>query len=833
MVLLGTVIWLSAADASNAQNTSQVREFIDIPPQTLASALRELTKERGLQIVYRSEVVGEIRTAGAMGDLTADDAVGQLLNGTGLTYHYLDDNTITVVAVARDEQGSHSSSAPAKGRTNIFSRLVAFLGSALAGAAALPALAQSTEEPGVALEEVVVTAERRKQDIQATPISVVVLSGDELSKRGIVNLETLARQVPSVTFNDAGTTKFFNIRGIGLAEGSPNSTNGVAIHWDGTYVAQKYVYGDAFFDVANVEVLRGPQGTYSGQNASGGAMYVNSVQPDFDGTSGYAEGLVGMFHRAQMSAGATFQLSDTIAARVAGETEHRGSSFTNLGRSGTPGPGSDFTQPGNLSRFIGRAQLLFKPGDDFDILLMHQAGDRNTDNLPYQRFGVASTSSRTIAYDSQTRLDTSYNRSTAIANYNGLEAFNVRLSMTYHETQHRDARDDDYTTATLYPAIAKGSTSYNIDDHYLTSEFNLISPDNKPFQWTLGGSYLDYVSPSVIQNDRTLSYTYFKTLRKNEAVFGEVGYAFARGVRLKLGGRYNWDEVGFANGGYTATGGQNGTRTSTLTSDELDFGQLTGRAVLDWQMSPSQFLYATVSKGYKPGGTTPAGSHYEAELVINREIGWKASFLGRMLTTSFSAFDMSYQGFQTTYIADINNPTAAVTFNVDGTKIRGIEEQIGLNLGDLHIDGSFSVLDASYGPLQVVQPAGLLGAGTPARVVNLNGREIPYVPEFSGNAGIAYDIQMGNGELTPSLRIDYVGAQWVSFLHAPYQRIPEHTLLHARVTYASSKRWRLAVYADNLLNENYIANVQNFTDGVGAFLVGAPREVGVSLGYKF
>ena len=680
-------------------------------------------------------------------------------------------------------------------------------------------------------DEIVVTAERRGQNIQKTPISVVALSGGDLKERAIEDIETLTAQVPSLSYTDNGNTKYFNVRGVGISESAPNQTVGVAVHWDGTYVAREFVFGDAFFDVASVEVLRGPQGTYTGQNASGGALFINSVRPDFKGLSGFAEATAGNFDRKKLGAGVNFQLSDTLAARISGEFERQDSSFTNLGATGTRTEAKAASQPGNLSRFIGRAQLLFRPSDDLDLLLIHQVSDRQTDNLPYQRFDVGSVDRRVIAYDADTRLDVRYNRTTAVMNYNGLDAFAVRLAGTYQTTRQNLAGDDDMTTAALYPALARGSTSIRLRDRYYTGEINLISPSTQPLTWTVGATFLDYKQPGVISNTAGL-YIFVTSRRRNEAVFGEAGYKLTDTLEVKLGGRYNWDHAGFDNDGYLAIGG---TRLANFTPGIVDFGEFTGRAVINWQATPDHFLYGSISKGYKPGGTTPQSLRYGSERVINYEAGWKGSFLDRAITTSLSAFYMDYEAYQATFTPDINNPTSAITRNVDGTKIKGIEGQAALNLDAAHVDLSFSVLDATYGNLLVVQPAGLFGPGNPAgpTTVNLDGRTIPFAAKFSGGAGISYDVSLAGGTLTPSMRVTHTAGQWVNFFQAAYNRIPARTLLNARIGFKSNDRWSLAAYANNLLDKDYIANVQQVTDGVGAFLLGSPREWGATLGYSF
>lgn len=707
----------------------------------------------------------------------------------------------------------------------------------LLATAALPvaADAQETAAPQPDMADIVVTAERRSQDVLKTPISVVALSGETLKQRGVTDLNSLQAQVPSLSFTDYGNNKYLNIRGIGLSESAPNQSVGVAVQWDGTYVAREFVFGDSFFDIASVEVLRGPQGTFTGQNASGGAIYITSVRPDFDGTSGFADLTLGNLGRKQIEAGITTQLSDTVAVRVSGQLERRNSAFTNLGPTGVASPVDHANQPGNLQRFLGRAQLMFKPTDDIDLLLIHQYSDRKSDGLPWQSFGSSTVGNRTVAYDTDQAQDVSYNRTTAILNYTGFSAFKVRAMGSYQTTNQLNIQDLDYRASVGGP-----SSQVIIEDSYYTGEIDLISPDNLPFTWTLGATFLNYKQPGItvpLITDAipfgTGIYIFTDARRRNEAVFGEAGYKITPTLEIKVGGRYSWDHVGFAPS-YLQPFGVGGFKLP-LEPGMRDFSEFTGRAVVNWQVTDANFLYATVSKGYKPGGTTPFSVDYDSESVINYEAGWKARLFDGLLTTSISAFYMDYKGFQTTYTPDINNPTSAITRNVDGAKIKGIEGQFGINSDGFHADASFSVLDAKYGDLETVQPAGLFGNGLPStpQLINLKGRTIPFAAKFSGAAGVSYDMPLGSGTLTPSARITYQGAQWVNFLQADYNRIPSRTLVGGRLTYKAENNWSLTLYAENLLNDDYIATVNQDTDGVGAYILGQPREFGVSLSYRF
>ena len=152
--------------------------------------------------------------------------------------------------------------------------------------------AAETPAANVELQEVVVTAERRAENLQTTPIAATVLTGDQLEQKGVVQMADLQNASPSLSITNAALTANVNIRGIGLDSGSPSVVPGVATYRDGLWQPPILVT-DSFYDIGSIEVLRGPQGTFVGSNSTGGAIFINTRNPDFDGLHGNVEVLGG------------------------------------------------------------------------------------------------------------------------------------------------------------------------------------------------------------------------------------------------------------------------------------------------------------------------------------------------------------------------------------------------------------------------------------------------------------------------------------------------------------------------------------------------------------
>jgi iron complex outermembrane receptor protein len=734
------------------------------------------------------------------------------------------------------------------------------LGAARTGGAAEENAAPAAED---VLEQIVVTAERRAEDPQKMAVSVIALSGEDLQVRGITTIENLQFLVPSLSYVDQGNVKFINIRGVGLNEGAPNQTDGVATHIDGAYVAQVFTTADAYFDLESVEVLRGPQGTYEGQNAEGGAIFINTKAPSFSGLGGYARVNFGNYSERQTEAAVNLPVSDNLALRFSGQNETRDSYTVNHGPFGASVDAPvETNQPGNLNRVLGRAQVLYQPIDSLDIRIVYQYSDRTTDGFPYilnTPAGLANP--RSISYDYNEAYDLKYQRTTGIVDWRINDGVKLHVVSSYQSTDQNYAQDTDLTSPYVSPSTPQGTNTIQIHDWYSTNEVDLLSTSSNPLQWTVGVTELDYHQPFTLQ-----STTYnppgltsdpnsglvlsFHTFRKNEAAFGDITYRFSPQWDIKIGGRYNYDHTGVEAGSFLIPplpeplGGPNGVVRVPVGPNEPSYRAGTGRAVLDFQPTPTNLIYATVGRGYKPGGWTPniggpptPTNVYKAEYVLNTELGWKSTLLDSHLRTAIDIFHMNFQNYQATVATDPNNPATSVTTNVQGTKIKGLEAQAQGVMGPLTIEAALSLLDAKYGNLAIFETPGIIGPNDPAAplLINLSGRTVDYAPKASGSLSAFYDIATSAGKFVPRLDWTYQGQQWTSFFEAPSQQLPSRALLDFRLAYLPKPAWRFEGYITNITNKVYPVGVgaSSAYPYIGSYYLGPPRLFGVTASFTF
>lgn len=242
----------------------------------------------------------------------------------------------------------------------------------LALGTSLGALAAPEDTAGIAdenpLQEVVVTAQRRSESAQSIPIAITAISGADLDGKGVSSLDDLQFAAPAVSIGNNGDTNAVNIRGVGLASGLANVANGVAIYVDGVFQPQ-IVANTSMYDIADVEVLRGPQGTLVGSNSTGGAIFINTQSPRLNVLEGYTRLGFGNYNQVDAQGAINLPVNDVLAFRVAGSDTSRDSFYRSIGPA--------YTDAGELREQSGRISMLFKPGD-FQALAKIEYTDRNT-----------------------------------------------------------------------------------------------------------------------------------------------------------------------------------------------------------------------------------------------------------------------------------------------------------------------------------------------------------------------------------------------------------------------------------------------------------------------
>ncbi|HWA89491.1 MAG TPA: TonB-dependent receptor [Rhizomicrobium sp.] len=511
------------------------------------------------------------------------------------------------------------------------------------------------------IETVVVTGERRTEDLMTTPITASVLSGDDLQARDITNVNGLQFIAPNVTVNDLGQGVDFDIRGIGKGEHNTQTPVGVVTYRDGASTFPGYLTAEPYYDIKSVEVYRGPQGTFVGQNATGGAVFVTTNDPVLGGGyDGYVQSQYGNYNDVQLQGAVNIPITDDLAVRFSGFGERRDSFYTIIDRDPADNcPGFKYVgckpsyKNADLNEAAGRVSVLWQPTEALKVSLKYDALYQDFGAAlavpysqllpvgapvqPFAAFGYTNPYHDSSLYhitsnapdgrlDQEQRviLNASYTfadgtRLQSISDWNrGVGQWRSDLDLT------------DYGNPTDFPYF--GTTNnwlfYDaVDETVVSQEFDLVSPENQPVTW-VGGVYFqenDYgwrdpyqfwitvgprfpnPTPNAANFFQYGSYTFQGTTTNLDiAAFGQVEAKLGNGFSASFGGRWtetrshnNVDLWNYGNGYNPITN----PNPSVIDDDQLQASShFTYKAALDWASDEGDFLYAFVATGYTGGG---------------------------------------------------------------------------------------------------------------------------------------------------------------------------------------------------------------------------------------
>jgi iron complex outermembrane receptor protein len=710
----------------------------------------------------------------------------------------------------------------------------------------------SAPESAADTDEIVVTAERRSISLQRAPVAATVLTGQDLARKSINSVEQLQFASPSLTVNTTGQGNNFNIRGIGKGEPGSAISVGVVTYRDGVATLPGYFQGEPYYDIASVEVLRGPQGTFAGGNATGGAVFISAVNPSTDRVKGYALAQYGNYDDVKLQGALNLPLGDTLAIRVAGNMERRDTFYTVTG----PWTGN----PGNRRDYSGRASLLWQPTSNLRVTIKGDYNNIEYGGLPASPsyFGPASAPIRNTAdpllVSSNAFLNgrDEFGRIVGNISYTFDSGLVLRSISGYQRGTTQVDIDGDGTAAVGTPLAPAIRAHNKITERIWSQEFNIVSPDTGPFTWVLGafwqhdkifipvGGLTNDVTPNTfapLNIDTTTVGTNPKTAL---AGFGQIGYELTDGLQVTLGARYS------------RTTSRNDAVSSTpqipgLVLAQHDFTankKLNGKLAVNWTVNPDHFLYAFVATGAKAGGLNGPNLGgvppfaFDAEDVTDFELGWKGTFADGHLRMQLGGYYTLYKQFQVS-IVDPRSTNVGAVYNVAGTtKLYGVEASMQGNFDAFSFDfatsfshtsiGTFFASDARLG----AAPLGCNVETGPAtvRCLAIGGNAQPYAPKFTLSAGAQYAIPLG-GDMTLTPRVDFshTGAVWATLFQnaALGDRLPARNILNTQLTLETGP-WAIGAYATNLTNEHYVAAINGIRR-----LAGAPRQYGVRVSRSF
>lgn len=700
--------------------------------------------------------------------------------------------------------------------------------------------------PSSSLTEIVVTAERRSENLQDVPISITVVSGEELAALGVLNARDLPLAVPNLAYyNNTNTSPNIIVRGISSDAPNVGFDSSLGVYIDGVFMGRTSAFTTSLFDAQQVEVLRGPQGTLFGKNTTSGAISIETRQagPQEQGDVSVEAGNYGAIRESVLLSG---PITENWFGKIAAFDSKRDGYVRNEG----PGPS---TFSGEDSKGAA-AQLRYRPNDAWDISLRGDFEWDKTRDLDWKVVGTTDPNGAPILGTGLGYVPGNLNvdlnspglerrevGGMSLTVVHGTEAVGQLTSISAYRRLQLVVDDEDIDESPLDLLTQGGPETLD----QVSQELRYATPSGKDVSGVVGlyyfhqrlgessaiGTGTDFPLPG--QSLTTTAHI----LTSSYAAFGNVEYRFAPKWSVTAGARFTHErkELNFSQAGLTELGFPDVPPSAGSLSNS-DVSPTVG---LNFKPDEAWLLYLRVTEGYKSGGwnaelvtSTPNGTPFAVpdivfrpEHIINYEAGSKATFFDGHARVNFAVFDEEYRDIQVTqFIVD-----EYITTNAGLARSRGFELESTANV----LGGLDASLGVGYADAKYIQFLNSAGPGTNCDGCRLN------APKLTLNSSTLYRHPLATG-------VDWVSE--VDYIYRssrpgdgidPFSATGNLYSLNSHVGIELSNGFRAYLWGQNLTNK--LADLQSGTitnlAALGITQLGkvysAPRMYGIRLGYRF
>ena len=715
------------------------------------------------------------------------------------------------------------------------------------------------------LEEIIVTAQRRAESVQDVPIAINAFTGEQLKAVGIDSTLDIQLKVPGLHLEPLAGQGLAYLRGVGTDTLTPGLEPTTAVHIDGVYLPRLSSIISDFYDAERVEVIKGPQGTLFGRNATGGVIHFVSRKPE-DEPGGYLDVSGGNHATVKVEGALNVPISERAAFRVAG-LFHDNNGYADNGYTGRDEDTTD------VKSF--RTQLLFRPADTVSIRVFGDYLDDQSSRGTASHVSPPLSDNPYVAFSGGTVLPDIRDTYRDVTANNETEAWGIGAEITwdlgsvevksltsYREDENRYQVDFDLTEIN-----AGGFNDPITDSEFFQQEFQMSSTGDGPLSWVVGAFLFDdetlhdypfpfsfgqfVVGPTIGGTyDTVFIHGYSNIDTFAWALFGQASYRLNDHLRAHVGIRYSDEEkeIDFESYSfvpivpaltgpeYIANRVTPGGPPTVTHQDETDNDSVTPKFGIDFFLNEDVMIYFGATRGFKSGGYNtvlfgPLPEAVKPETIWSFEGGFKSTLADGKLRLNASAFYYDYKDIhQNVDLAD-NAQGYANVRNAGDAEVFGIEADMVLALTDRFvIDGMFSYLDTELKDL--IAPD-LNVPGNPT--TDQRGNPLPRSPEFIFGFGAAYTMPAPAGDVT--LRGDYYymdDERYWSVFKDPLNSGDSYTRVNARLQFDhNSGKWSIAAYARNLLDEDAESNGFRSTTFGNLRTYQPPRTWGANVRYNF
>ena len=711
----------------------------------------------------------------------------------------------------------------------------------------------ATDEPGFA-GDIVVTAERRSESLQKSSVSIEVISGARLDT--LTKPSDLTSVTPGVVVGNYGPQPQVYIRGVGDQSANSRGQSGVAFNVDDVYHARSTAVGPSMFDIERVEILKGPQGTLYGRNASGGAVNIITTKPRLESFEGYVGAEFGNYDNRRFNAAVNIPIGSTLALRVAGQI---------VDRDGYLSAGGNDEQSKSI-----RARLLWEPTERLSFLLTGDLskidgvgggfavlpspdGNPWRDQLeqplvwPFQFTGLD-----IAPYDNpQDRMIDSKNRGVSLqANYD-LGFATLTVIPAYRRQNHTGIY---YAQDFLY--------AENMVSEQVSTEVRL-GGESGPVKWVVGGFYFDEDQDQVFSSARrVLNSASYDSSRRSFAGFAQATASLTDSLRVIAGGRYTEEKVtgGFAYGTGAIPFLPFTPNTARIPAEPINSSKFNYKLGFELDVAPRSMLFATYATGFKAGGFQPTfcgADLYDPEEIGAFTVGMRNRFADNKLQVNVEGFRWKYKDQQVAVVQrDACGNTGQYVRNPGDSTIYGGNIDVIFNpVPTVTLRGALEYTHSRYDSFSFAQNgqgiyAPALGsrcsvAPVPGQAgyfnANCTGQELSRTPKWSGSIGYLQTIAIGDSELALDFNAQFASKRWLDTSYTFNARADAYAVLNAEVRFSPPGReWTVSGFVNNITNEAVYTGGYTYAGAVAAngspYVVAQiqpPRMYGIRLKYHF
>ena len=732
-----------------------------------------------------------------------------------------------------------------------------------------PAAAQSTE-----LETVTVTATKRMQPLQRTPIAVSVISGGAMEELNLNNLTTITAQLPTLNYraNASNKDSALFIRGVGTISTSPGVEPTVSMVLDGVVTGRPGQATLDLIEVDRIEVLRGPQGTLFGKNASAGVINIVTRAPTA-GSSGYVD--LSAFQGGEMRlrtgvSGGNNELKGSISAMTAKFDGNVTNVFDGSKVNGYDRQGVRLRADAALSRDLKltviadqtKAEDTTPTGVPVSTNVASYPTNAVTANPLYAAAVspvVPSATNRQINSDMRTRVQDTNSGLSAQFDYT-LPTVTF-TSITAHRGWVNTQFQDQDRLGTIYRQFNQIADRGDLDYSQFTQELRVASNRSQAFEYVGGLYYFNAKNDEQYRRDVTScaattaaalpsglipcsagstvsgnGVATYGVRSKSMAVFGEGTLHFNPTARMITGLRYTKDDLSYYHGRVASATGLAGVQATRATvNGSTDVDAFSGRIGPQFDLSPNSMAYVTYSRGYKGPAynvffnMTPTQDNVlSPETSKSIEVGLKSELMDRRVRLNIAAFSATYNDYQANVPDLVNGVVVTRLINAGQVGTRGVEMDLTARVTQaLTVNASLANIIARVKNFNC--PPGA------AASCDINGKPLPFSPDWKGSLRVKYVQPVAKG-----YTMDYgLDASWQTKVNFDLQQQPNsfqpaYTIYNARVALQSDAGWTLALIGRNLANTSYSTLIQSSGSNINRYV---PRDdsryFGVNMRYDF